>query len=127
MVPLGKRLLAVDDDIEILSIIREVAAGVGYTVEVLAESANFETTYRRVKPDAITLDIMMPDVDGIEIIRWLTAIDSSASIIIISGGGRLFMNLGEKLAQAGGSLRTKQLVKPFEVQELRKALAAACQ
>jgi len=118
----GKRLLSVDDDPEMLSIIRTVAVDLGFTVETLAESARFMTTYNRVQPDTITLDLMMPDMDGIEIIQWLNDIESSAGVIILSGGARMYMNMGEKLARARGSLRTVLLTKPFAIDDLRTAL-----
>jgi DNA-binding response OmpR family regulator len=120
-----KRLLSVDDDTQILSIIQDVALGLGFSVETLSESARFMTTYTRVKPDIITLDVMMPDMDGIEIIQWLNDIESSASIIILSGGARMYMKFGEKLARTRGSLRTALLTKPFAIDDLRRALVEA--
>jgi len=120
-----KRLLSVDDDAHILSIIQAVAVDLGFWVEALSESARFMTTYNRVKPDIITLDVMMPDMDGIEIIQWLNDIESTASVIIVSGGARMYMKLGEKLALARGSLRTTLLTKPFTIDDLRKVLIEA--
>jgi DNA-binding response OmpR family regulator len=120
-----RRLLAVDDDTHILLIVRAVAVDLGFAVETLSESARFMTTYNRVKPDIVTLDIMMPDMDGIEIIQWLNDIESTASVIILSGGARMYMKLGEKLANARGSLHTTLLVKPFALDDLRKALVTA--
>jgi len=117
-----KRLLSVDDDTHILSIIQAVAVDLGFSVEALSESGRFMTTYNRVKPDVITLDVMMPDMDGIEIIQWLSDIESTASVIIVSGGARMYMKLGEKLAGARGSLRTTLLTKPFAIDDLRAAL-----
>jgi len=122
----AKRVLSVDDDNQIFSVIRAVAVDLGFSVETLSESTRFMTTYSRVKPDIITLDVMMPDMDGLEIIQWLNDIESTASIIILSGGARMYMRHGEKLAQARGSLRTAVLAKPFALDDLRQALLAAC-
>jgi DNA-binding response OmpR family regulator len=116
------RLLSVDDDTQVLAIIQGVALDLGFSVETLSESARFMTTYNRVKPDVITLDVMMPDMDGIEIIQWLNDIESTASVIILSGGARMYMKLGEKLAHARGSLRTTLITKPFAINDLRNAL-----
>jgi hypothetical protein len=68
---------------------------------------------------------MMPDMDGIEIIQWLSDIESTASVIIVSGGARMYMKLGEKLARARGSLRTTLLNKSFAIDDLRTALVEA--
>lgn len=122
-----KRLLSVDDDEEILAIIREVAVDLGFAVEVLSESARFMTTYVKMKPHVITLDVMMPDLDGIEIIQWLNDVDARAAIIIISGAGPMFMHFGRKLAEVRGSLRTTLLAKPFTLADLRRVLTAAAE
>jgi CheY-like chemotaxis protein len=63
-------------------------------------------------------------MDGIEIIQWLSDIESTARVIIVSGGARM-MKLGEKLARARGSLRTTLLTKPFAIDDLRRALVEA--
>ena len=94
-------------------------------VEVLPESARFMTTYVRVKPHVITLHVMMPTLDGIEIIKWLNAVDASASVIIISGAAPMYMRFGQKLAEVRGALHTTLLAKPFSLADLRRALTAS--
>jgi DNA-binding response OmpR family regulator len=115
------RLLSVDDDESILSIISDVATGLGFDVSTLSDSARFMTTYVRVKPHIITLDMMMPDLDGIEVIRWLGDVGSTARVIILSGHST-FMRLGGKLADARGPVSTALLRKPFALSDLRAAL-----
>ena len=115
------RLLSVDDDESILSIISDVAIGLGFEVSAISDSARFMTTYVRVKPHVITLDMMMPDMDGIEVIRWLSDVGSPARVIILSGHST-FLRLGGKLADARGTLSTTLLRKPFALPDLRAAL-----
>ena len=115
------RLLSVDDDERILSIIQDVATGLGFEVSTLSDSTRFMTAYVRVKPHIITLDMMMPDMDGIEVIRWLSDVGSTARVIILSGHST-FLRLGEKLANARGTLSTALLRKPFALSDLRAAL-----
>jgi two-component system OmpR family response regulator len=119
-----KRLLSVDDDPQVLAIIEDVAVDLGFTVETLSESARFMTTYVRLKPHLITLDVLMPDLDGIEVVRWLDDIGSTAGVILLSGAAPM-MRMGQKLAAAKGSLRITVLAKPFALDDLRQALAAA--
>lgn len=121
----GKRLLCVDDDASILAVIQEVATELGFEVETLASSTRFMKTYVRVKPHVITLDIIMPEMDGIEIIQWLNDIESTSSVIILSGGGTMFTRFAKTFADVKGSLRASVLPKPFKVAELRAALSAA--
>jgi DNA-binding response OmpR family regulator len=119
---MGTRLLSVDDDEQILKIIQVIAEDLGFDFEALSESHRFMTTYTRVKPDIVTLDLMMPMMDGIEIIRWLNDIEAKVSVIIVSGGPRIFLNLSEKLAAARGALRATLLPKPFEIRAFRDLL-----
>ena len=121
----GRRLLAVDDDPGILAIIREIATELGFEVETLTKSTSFMTTYVRVRPDVVTLDVVMPDMDGIELIRWLSDIGSTAGVIILSGGNAIYLEQSRKIATARGALRTSVLAKPFRVTDLRTALIAA--
>jgi DNA-binding response OmpR family regulator len=123
----GKRLLAVDDDPGILAIIRDVATELGFEVETLTKSTSFMTTYVRMKPDVITLDVVMPNMDGIELIRWLSDVRCQAGVIILSGGNAVYVEHGQKLATARGTLRTSVLAKPFRVADLRSALLAAAE
>jgi DNA-binding response OmpR family regulator len=115
------RLLSVDDDESILSIINDVATGLGFEVATLSDSARFMTAYVRFKPHIITLDMMMPDMDGIEVIRWLSDVGSPARVIILSGHST-YLRLGGKLADARGTLSTALLRKPFALSDLRAAL-----
>lgn len=119
-----KRLLSVDDDVAVLAIINTVAAELGFEVESLSNSSRFMTTYVRIKPDLVTLDLMMPDMDGIEVVRWLGDIGCTAKVIIISGHS-MFVKITQKLAAARDGLDTTVLQKPFSVSELRAALATA--
>lgn len=120
-----KRLLSVDDDAQILAIIRTVAIELGFEIEALLDSSRFMTAYVRMKPDIITLDIVMPDIDGIELIRWLSDVGCGASVILLSGGSPLYVRAGQRLAEAKGSLRMSILSKPFSLADLRSALTAA--
>ena len=117
-----QRLLSVDDDESILSIVAEVATGLGFEVETLSDSSRFMTTYVRVKPHVLTLDLMMPAMDGIEVIRWLSDIGSNTRVIILSGGHPMYIRLSERLAEARGVLHTVLVRKPFALADLRAAL-----
>lgn len=116
-----KRLLSVDDDVAVLAIINTIAAELGFEVESLSNSDRFMTAYVRIKPDVITLDLMMPDMDGIEVVRWLADVGCTAKVIIVSGHS-MFVQITQKLAAARGDLDTAVLRKPFSIAELRAAL-----
>ena len=119
-----KRLLAVDDDPAMLSLIGRVARDLGFEVDVVTHASFFMTTYVRKKPDVITLDIIMPDVDGIELIQWLGDVGCTAHVIVMSGGGLPYARMARRLGEDGAKLHMSCLNKPFAVSELRSALTA---
>lgn len=96
----------------------------GFEVEALSNSLRFMKTYVRVKPDVITLDVMMPDLDGIEIIQWLNDVGSTSRVIILSGGGQ-YARVAKTFADIKGSLHATVLPKPCKVADLRAALSEA--
>lgn len=66
-----KRLLIVDDQPALGEIVRRTAAGLGYDVKVTTHAEEFMAVFDDFNPTAIVLDIVMPDIDGIELVAWL--------------------------------------------------------
>jgi DNA-binding response OmpR family regulator len=114
------RLLAVDDDPAILAIIDRIGRELQFDVECLSQSHKFMTAFVRLKPHIVSLDIMMPDVDGIELVRWLNDIEAKVSVVAISGGPAMYVGAIKKFADLKGGLHTSVVRKPFEIAELRR-------
>jgi DNA-binding response OmpR family regulator len=117
-----KRLLSVDDDKDILDIIQGVAAELGFEVDAVNHSNMFMKAYARIKPDVITLDMIMPDMDGIELIRWLGDVGCQARVILVSGASLAYSKMATRLAEDGAHLDIHTLRKPFRLAELRAML-----
>ena len=62
---IAKRLLIVDDDIDLCDAMREIAAAEGYEVNVAYDGKVFKELYARYRPGRIILDLAIPDIDGI--------------------------------------------------------------
>lgn len=122
---MAKRVLSVDDDQGILKIIRSAAVDLGFEVEVVAHSSLFMTAYVRTKPGIITLDIIMPEMDGIELIRWLGDVGCTARVILMSGASLTYSKMAARIAEDASKLAIATLRKPFRLAELRAALAGA--
>lgn len=116
-----KRLLVVDDHVEITDLIREIAVPDGYEVHTLNQSSQFFEEFKNIGPDIVCIDIHMPDVDGIEILRWLSDHRCGARIVILSGGDPLFTKVAERIGEAA-SLHIRTLVKPFSLGDFREVL-----
>lgn len=117
-----KALLSIDDDPQILEIIRSVALDLGFQAEMTVNAGKFMTAYSRLQPSVITVDICMPETDGIELLRWLGAVETNAKIIILSGADPSYSEMAQRLGQAGGCHNVSILRKPFRIADLRRAL-----
>ena len=116
-----KRLLVVDDHVEITDLIREIAGTDGYDVHTINQSSQFFDQFEKIDPEIVCIDIHMPDVDGIEILRWLSTHNCKARIIILSGGDPLFTKVAERIGEAA-NLAIRTIVKPFSLGDFRDVL-----
>ena len=80
-----RRLLVVDDEPDFSSLVRRVGEDLGYEVTVLNRSAQFAQAYEKAEPDVIVLDIVMPEVEGIEIVQWLGQRGTNARVVVVTG------------------------------------------
>jgi DNA-binding response OmpR family regulator len=116
------RLLIVDDEADLGKFIRRVAENIGFEVEVTTSARDFKRAYERFDPTVVTLDILMPDEDGIELIQWLAARGCTARIVIISASLQ-FSAIASEIGIALGNLSIIKLKKPVTIQTLKEALA----
>tara|TARA_R110001606_G_scaffold340095_1_gene488251 strand:- start:61 stop:429 length:369 start_codon:yes stop_codon:yes gene_type:complete len=116
-----KRLLIVDDQPALGEIVRRTAAGLGYDVKVTTHAEEFMAVFDSFNPTAIVLDIVMPDIDGIELVAWLVDRDCDARILVASGYNKRYAKMAETLGVAKG-LEIGFLEKPYRIAELREAL-----
>lgn len=71
MAPAETRILMVEDDPELASLVSEYLSDNGLTVEVVSDGADAEQAVRQFSPDLLILDVMLPNKDGLEICRDL--------------------------------------------------------
>ena len=116
------RLLCVDDDPRISRLVRRVAEKIGFDTLEINDSADFERTYAEFKPDVILLDLNMPGTDGIELLRFLAALQSRAAIHLISGVDTRVVRTTTKLGRELGLNMGSELRKPVAVAALRETL-----
>lgn len=119
------RILAVDDETELLGLAQEILEGAGHSVECVDNGRDALEKLKAETFDLLLTDIMMPDIDGIELIRTAQPnIAAGMKVLAISGGGDRFPgSYALSLAEAFGA-ETK-LFKPFSGGELRDAVEAA--
>lgn len=115
-----KKILIIDDDPDSRQAIRSALAGCYQVADVnggqdgiaLLESQHF---------DLVICDIIMPDIDGLEIVQHIRKQHTDLPIVVISGGGRIESSDYLRVGVAFGAQRS--LSKPLRVHELRRTVA----
>ncbi|MBX2881319.1 MAG: sigma-54 dependent transcriptional regulator [Granulosicoccus sp.] len=83
-----RTVLVVDDEPDIRSLLQEILEDEGYAVSVADTAASAQSCIQEIKPDLVLLDIWMPDMDGISLLKnWKSAGLLSFPVIMISGHG----------------------------------------
>lgn len=118
----NRRLLVIDDEPSFGKFVSRVAVALGFDVEVTSNGKDFMEAVPRFQPDVIMLDIIMPEIDGIELIQWLAARRTKARIIIVSGFNPQWADMAQLLGADGGLLSVMTLPKPVALADLQKAL-----
>lgn len=120
---MGNRILVVDDAAFMRMMIKDILVKNGY--EVAGEASDGKQAidkYMELRPDLVTLDITMPELDGVEALRRIRSADPGARVIMCSAMGQQSMVIDA--IQAGAK---DFIVKPFQadrvIEAIRKVLA----
>ena len=81
-------ILVVDDEADIRTLLKEILSEEGYEVDVAANAAQARASRAKQSPDLVLLDIWMPDVDGITLLReWSATTTNGCPVVMMSGHG----------------------------------------
>jgi two-component system response regulator MprA len=113
------RILVVDDERAVRSAVRRALTLEGYTVEEAEGGGPALSVLQASTPDAVVLDVLMPDLDGIEVCRRLRAADDRTPVLLLTARDAV----GDRVAglDAGAD---DYLPKPFALEELLARLRA---
>jgi EAL domain-containing protein (putative c-di-GMP-specific phosphodiesterase class I)/CheY-like chemotaxis protein len=117
-----QRILVVDDEIDVGEFVSAAAQAMGFDCTATTDAKTF---LDNLTPDTtlILLDLVMPEMDGVELLRMLSGQKCKAGIILMSGVGKRVMETAEQLAQVQGLSIVGRLQKPFRLAELEEVLA----
>ena len=117
------RVLIVEDEPEIQDLIGDLLLLEGYEVHALGRVPHGLNQIRRLAPDVILLDLRLPGVGGVELLRLLSADRqlSTTPVVICSGAA----DLREAHAAEFASLGVEVVAKPFELDDLIDAVRRA--
>lgn len=121
----ARRLLVADDEPDICDIVAEVAEYLGFQVAAVHEATEFESVYRKHQPHVVVLDLNMPRVDGIELLRFIAGERHDTAVLLMSGVDRRTLASAERLGTTHGLRMLGALQKPIQITTLEEALTRA--
>jgi DNA-binding NtrC family response regulator len=114
----ARHLLLIDDEPAFGRFIAHAAEEAGFTAHLTISAEPFKDRYRRLNPEAVAVDLAMPGVDGVELLRFLAEEKCTAPVIIVSGFDRRVLDSTMRLGQALGLNMVGPLEKPVRLQEV---------
>lgn len=115
---MAEQVLIIDDDTRLSAMIADYLSGNGYTVHTAATGHAGLADVQRRSPDAVILDVMLPDLDGFEACRRMRAVSDVAILMLTAKGDETDRIIGLELGA------DDYLPKPFNPRELLARLKA---
>lgn len=116
---MSKRILIVDDAAFMRMMLKDILTKNGYIVVGEAENGSVAIDkFKELKPDLVTMDITMPEMDGITALKEIRKIDPNAKVIMCSAMGQQAMVI--ESIQAGAR---DFIVKPFQPERVMEAIS----
>ena len=115
-----KKILVVEDDEQIMDTLKEMLGMAGYEVAAAIDGFKGLKLFKEFRPDILISDIVMPDKDGIEMVREIRKIDYSIKVIFITAWYQrddISSRLNEELRKHPDY---RLLKKPFKMDQLWK-------
>lgn len=118
----GRRLLILDDDVTVARTIGFVAETLGFEVHCEEAPQPFFDAVHNMQPSHIAIDLIMPGMDGVEVMRQLALSGCQAQVILTSGMGLKVLEAARSSARERGLNIVGVLPKPFRPAMLRELL-----
>src|SRR5262245_8349090 len=116
------RLLAVEDDPDSADLIVRVAGRCGYATRTAPDAERLRETIQEWQPQVITLDLCLPNIDGMEVITLIKESAFTGGLVIISGQADWIRDLTRNIAIEAGLNVPPHMSKPIDLHRLRELL-----
>jgi DNA-binding response OmpR family regulator len=116
------RLLLIDDEPVLADFIASAAEGSGFEPIISSDDQQFRDEFRARRPDMVVLDLGMPGMDGVELLRFLAEQDYRSPVLIVSGFDRRVLDSAFRLGEALGLNMAGPLEKPVRLERLEDML-----
>jgi DNA-binding NtrC family response regulator len=113
-----RRILLVEDDRELREALGDALEQKGHTVVAACDGDDGLRKMRACRPDVVVLDLMMPKLDGLEVLKRIRKVDNDIAVVIFTGYPNLESAVASMKLDAVDYIK-----KPFNVDEFREVLA----
>ena len=119
---MGQKILLVDDTKFMRMMLGNILKPKGYEIVEAGDGLEAIELYKQHKPDLVTMDIVMPNMDGIEAVKNITSEDGNAKVVMVTAVGQ-----ESKVKEAIQAGARGYIVKPFQapqvLEEVEKILS----
>jgi CheY-like chemotaxis protein len=112
------KVLVVDDEPEVRHVLLEFLSSRGYDVTAASGGAEAVALVETIKPDLVLLDVAMPDMDGVETLKRIVAIEPALAVIMVTANADI--SITSKLLALGA---VDYVPKPFDLDYLDQAVS----
>lgn len=114
------RVLVVDDEPEVRSVLRDILDDAGYAVKTAASGVQALTTIPSFEPDVMLLDLQMPGITGVEVLAHVRARYPELRVVVVTASSDV--DLARQLLAHGAF---DYIAKPFVLEHVQRTVAAA--
>lgn len=121
------QIFLLDDDPNFLSLLNDIVEDMGLVAECFNRGATFIEQARHIEKGALLiLDLMMPDMDGIEVMNSLVELPNPPALILMSGRSKEILFTAKKLGLAYKLNIITSITKPISLSEFQKIVKDYC-
>lgn len=117
------RLLLIDDEPTLAEFLASAAEESGFEPIITEQDEQFRQAFLAERPDMVALDLGMPGMDGVELIRFLADQNYDAPVLIVSGFDRRVLESAIRLGEALGLTMVGPIEKPVRFEVLEETLS----